>query len=114
VRGWLRRFAGRAGQVRDAFARVAAAVSADPVPLAPAGSPVAAVAAAAAAIAGRWPQLLTVSPWEVACAVTGASLMAPVVMVRAVSTTSTLPAGGRQLAPWPGSRPRARQGRTRK
>jgi hypothetical protein len=99
VRGWLRRFAGRAGQVRDAFARVAAAVSADPVPLAPAGSAVAdavvAVAAAAEAISRRWPRLLTVSPWEVACAVTNASLMAPVIMVRAVNTSSPLPAGGR-------------------
>jgi transposase-like protein len=99
VRGWLRRFAGRAGQVRDAFARVAVAVSADPVPLAPAGSAVAdavvAVAAAAEAVGRRWPRLLTVSPWEVACAVTNASLMAPVIMVRAVNTSSPLPAGGR-------------------
>ena len=34
VRGWLRRFAGLAGHVREAFTGVAAAVSADPVPLA--------------------------------------------------------------------------------
>jgi hypothetical protein len=99
VRGWLRRFAGRAGQVREIFTKVAAAVSADPVPLEPAGSPVAdavvAVAAAAEAIAGCWPQLLTVSPWEMACAVTGATLMAPVIMVVAVNTNSPLPAGGR-------------------
>lgn len=98
VRGWLRRFARRAGQVRDIFTRVAAAVSADPVPLAPAGSPVAdavaAVAAAAGAVTGRWPQLLTVSPWEIACAVTGATLMAPVIMVRAVNTNSPLPVTG--------------------
>ena len=99
VRGWLRRFAGLAGPVREAFTRVAAAVSADPVPLAPAGSPVAdavvAVVAAAEAVGRRWPQLLTVSPWEIACAVTGASLMAPVIMVRAINTNSLLPAGGR-------------------
>ncbi len=98
VRGWLRRFAGLAGRVREVFTRVAAAVSADPVPLEPAGSLVAdavvAVAAAAEAIAGRWPQLLAVSPWEVACAVTDGSLMAPVIMVRAVNTNSPLPAGG--------------------
>ncbi len=98
VRGWLRRFAGLAGRVREVFTGVAAAVSADPVPLAPAASAIAdavvAVMAAAAAIAVRWPQLLTVSPWEVACAVTDASLMAPVIMVRAVNTTSPLPAGG--------------------
>ena len=71
----------RAGrQVREVFTRVAAAVSADPVPLAPAGPAVAdavvAVAAAAAAIAGRWPQLPAVSPWEIASAVTGGTLLA--------------------------------------
>lgn len=99
VRGWLRRFAGLAGLVREAFTRVAAAVSPDPVPLAPAGSPVAdavvAVVAAAEAAGRRWPQLLVVSPWEIACAVTGASLMAPVIVVRAINTNSLLPAGGR-------------------
>jgi hypothetical protein len=82
VRGWLRRGAGRAGQVREVFTRLAAALSADPVPLEPAGSPLAdalvAVAAAAAAVAGRWPELLAVSPWELASAVTNATLLAPV------------------------------------
>jgi len=91
VRGWLRRLAARAGQVREVFTRVAAAVSADPVPLAPAGSAVAdavvAVAAAAAAIAGRWPQLPAVSPWEIASAVTGGTLLAPVITARAVNTS---------------------------
>jgi len=91
VRGWLRRFAARAGQVREVFTRVAAAVSADPVPLAPAGPAVAdavvAVAAAAAAIAGRWPQLPAVSPWEIASAVTGGTLLAPVITARAVNTS---------------------------
>jgi hypothetical protein len=62
------------------------------VPLAPAGSPVGdavvAVAAAAEAIASRWPRLVTVSPWEIASAVTNASLMAPVIMVRAANTSS--------------------------
>jgi len=92
VRGWLRRAAGRAGQVREVFTRVAAAVSADPVPLEPAGLPLAdavvAVAAAAAAAAGRWPGLLAVSPWEVACAVTNATLMAPVMAARPFNTSS--------------------------
>jgi hypothetical protein len=92
VRGWLRRLTRRAGQVRDVFTRLAAALSADPVPLAPAGSPaadaVAAVAAAAEAVCARWPRLLTVSPWEIASAVTNASLMAPVIMVRAANTNS--------------------------
>lgn len=99
VRGWLRRIAGRAGRVREIFTKVAAAVSADPVPLEPAGSPLAdaavTVAAAAAAITGRWPGLLMASPWEIACAVTGATLMAPVITARAVNASSPLPAGGR-------------------
>jgi hypothetical protein len=91
VRGWLRRAAGRAGQVREVFTRVAAAVSADPVPLEPAGSPLAdalvAVAAAAAA-AGRWPRLLAVSPWEIAAAVTNATLLAPVMAARMFNASS--------------------------
>jgi hypothetical protein len=94
VRRWLRRFAARAERVREIFTGVAAAVSADPVPLAPAGSAVAdavvAVAAAAAAIAARWPQLLAVSPWEIASAVTSATLLAPVITARAGNTNWAL------------------------
>jgi hypothetical protein len=74
------------------FTRVAAALSADPVPLEPAGPPLAdalvAVAAAAAAAAGRWPELLAVSPWEVASAVTNATLLAPVMAARALNASS--------------------------
>ena len=92
VRGWLRRAAGRAGMVREVFTKVAAAVSADPVPLEPAGSPLAdalvAVAAAAAAAAGRWPRLLTVSPWEIASAVTSATLLAPVMAAAGFNASS--------------------------
>ena len=92
VRGWLRRAACRAGQVREVFTKVAVAVSADPVPLEPAGSPLAdalvAVAAAAAAVAGRWPRLLAVSPWEVASAVTNATLLAPVMAAAAFNASS--------------------------
>ena len=92
VRGWLRRAAGRAGQVREVFTRVAAAVSADPVPLEPAGSALAdalvAVAAAAAAAAEQWPPLLAVSPWEIASAVTNATLLAPVMAARAFNASS--------------------------
>ena len=94
VRRWLRRFAARADRVREIFTGVAAAVSADPVPLAPAGSAVAdavvAVAAAAAAIAARWPRLLAVSPWEIASAVTSATLLAPVITARAGNTNWAL------------------------
>jgi hypothetical protein len=92
VRGWLRRASGRAGLVREVFTKVAAAVSADPVPLEPAGSPLAdalvAVAAAAAAAAGRWPRLLAVSPWEVAAAVTNATLLSPAVAGRGFNASS--------------------------
>jgi hypothetical protein len=93
VRGWLRRAGGRAGLVREVFTTVAAALSADPVPLDPAGSPLAdalvAVAAAAVAAAGRWPGLLAVSPWEIASAVTNATLLAPV-MAAGVFNASSL------------------------
>jgi hypothetical protein len=92
VRGWLRRAAGRADQVREIFTKAAVAVSADPVPLEPAGSPLAdalvAIAAAAAAAAQRWPPLLAVSPWEIASAVTNATLLAPVIAARAFNASS--------------------------
>jgi Domain of unknown function (DUF6431) len=92
VRGWVRRAAGRAGQVRAAFTRAAAALSADPVPLEPAGSPLAdavvAVAATGAAAASRWPQLSAVSPWQVAAAVTDGSLLLPVMTARPLNTSS--------------------------
>lgn len=98
VRGWLRRFASRAGLVRGIFTSVAAAVTPDPVPLEPAGSPLAdavvAVAAAAAAARSRWAELLTVSPWEIACAVTAAALMAPVLAARPFNASSPLPLPG--------------------
>jgi transposase-like protein len=91
VRGWVRRAAGQAGLIREAFTRTAGALSPDPVPLEPAGSPladaVAAVAAAASAAAARWPGLLAVSPWQVAAAVTDASLLLPVMTARPANTS---------------------------
>ncbi len=91
VRGWVRRAAGRAGQIRAAFTRAAGALSPDPVPLDPAGSPLAdalvAVAAAAHAAADRWPGLLAVSPWQVAAAVTDGSLLLPVMTFRPANTS---------------------------
>jgi len=83
VRGWLRRFRGSAGLVRECFTRLACALSPDPVPLEPAGSPLAdavvAVAAAADAAWSRWPRIREVSAWELAAAVTSGSLMSPVI-----------------------------------
>jgi hypothetical protein len=80
VRGWLRRFAGRAEVLRRVFTALAVSVWADAPPVEPAGSgwadAVAAVGSAVAAIGRRWPMVLTVSAWEVACAVTNGQLLA--------------------------------------
>ena len=83
VRGRLRRFRASAGRVREFFTRLAGALAVDPVPLDPAGSPLAdavvAVAAAAAAAAGRWPGMVTVPGWELAAVLTLGSLLSPCV-----------------------------------
>jgi transposase-like protein len=83
VRGWLRRFRGAAGRVREFFTRLACALSPDPVPLEPAGPPVADAVVAGAAAAGaafsRWPEMRAVSARELAAAVTSGSLMVPVI-----------------------------------
>jgi hypothetical protein len=97
VRGWLRRFASKAESVRVAFTVLTGALAADPPALAPAGSPVAdavnAVLAAAAAAAARWPAVGAASPWEVACAVTGARLLSPdptlETIIRGLGSTNT-------------------------
>jgi hypothetical protein len=79
VRGWLRRFAGRVGAVREVFTVMLRAVSADPVMPAPAGGvwpdAVAAIGAAAAAVTARF--VIVVSAWELASAVSGGRLLAP-------------------------------------
>jgi len=84
VRGRLRRFRSSAGRVREFFTRLAGVLAVDPVPLDPAGSPLAdavvAVAAAAAAAAGRWPGMVTVPGWELAAVLTLGSLLSPCVM----------------------------------
>jgi hypothetical protein len=84
VRGRLRRFRSSAGRVREFFTRLAGALAVDPVPLDPAGSPLAdavvAVAAAAAAARGRWPGMVTVSGWELAAVLTLGSLLSPSVV----------------------------------
>jgi Domain of unknown function (DUF6431) len=80
VRGRLRRFRASAGRVREFFTRLAGVLAVDPVPLDPAGSPLAdAVVAAAAAAAGRWPGMVTVSGWELAAVLTLGSLLSPAV-----------------------------------
>ncbi len=82
ARGWLRRFRASAEPVRVAFTVLLGAVDPDPPGLAPAGSPIGdavnAVLAVGAAVTARWgPAVGAVSPWEVACAVTGGRLLAP-------------------------------------
>ena len=81
VRGWLRRFAGRAEQVRVFFTVLLARTSPDPVLPAGAASPVAAavsaVAGAAAAVAQRWPAVGVVPVWAAASAASGGRLLAP-------------------------------------
>jgi hypothetical protein len=81
VRGWLRRFASRAEALRAGFTALACALDPDPLLPGPAGSPaadaVAAIVAAAAAAAGRWGNVLALSAWELAAAVSSARLLAP-------------------------------------
>ena len=81
VRGWLRRFCGRAGPVRVFFTALAAAAGPDPVMPAAASSPVAdavaAIAGAALAVRARWPQLGEVPVWQAAVAASGGMLLAP-------------------------------------
>jgi hypothetical protein len=83
VRSRLRRFRGSAGRVREFFTRLAGALATDPVPLDPAGSvlgdAVVAVAAVAAAAAGRWPGMAAVAGWELAAVLTLGSLLSPLV-----------------------------------
>jgi len=81
VRGWLRRFGSRTGQVRAFFIRLLVEVGVDPVPPAQAPSgfadAVAAVAGASVAAVSRWPGIGEVPPWWLACAASGGRLLAP-------------------------------------
>jgi hypothetical protein len=81
VRGWLRRFAGRAETVRRVFTALLVDVGIDAVVPAPAGSPVAdalaAVIGATVAAGTRWPLLGALSPGEVAVAATNGQLISP-------------------------------------
>ena len=81
VRGWLRRFAGRAEAVRVFFTVLLARTGPDPVMPASAAGPVAAavpaVAGAAVAVAARWPLLGEVPVWVAASAASGGLLLAP-------------------------------------
>jgi hypothetical protein len=90
VRGWLRRFAGRAEPVRVWFTRLLFAVAVDPRLPAAAGASfadaVAAIVAAAGAVAGRF-QVATVTVWQVACAASRGALLAPGWPTESVNTS---------------------------
>jgi hypothetical protein len=95
VRGWVRRLAGRAEQVRAVFTVLQVALDSDPPPIESASwpsSPVAdavhAIAAAAVAAGRRF--VFTVSPWELAAAVTSGSLLAPVMTTVPINTNHSL------------------------
>lgn len=94
VRGWLRRFAGRAEVVRSVFTVWLAAVDPDPVMPQPAGGPIAdavtAIAAVAAAVTHRF-VLLTVPLAVAAVAISGGRLLAPGWPQARVQHESTLP-----------------------
>ena len=82
VRGWLRRFAARAGPLRAAFTKLLCELDPDPPVPEPAGSQVAdaveAIIAAAGAVGRRWGLVLVgLSPWELAAAVTAGRLLGP-------------------------------------
>lgn len=81
VRGWLRRFAGRAETVRVTFTALLVDVGIDPVPPAAGSSAfadaVAAVVGAWTAARSRWPDVGELPVWALAAAVTGGRLLAP-------------------------------------
>jgi hypothetical protein len=92
VRGWLRRFASRAGVLRSAFTRLACALDPDPLLPGPAGSQVAdavaAIAAAGAAAARRWGRdVLALSAWELAAVVSSGRLLAPGIAQMVINTS---------------------------
>ena len=78
VRGWLRRFAARAEQVRGHFTRLLHALDPSAPGLLPRGCPVAdAVEALGAAAAAAVRRLSPTDPWELACRATGGRLLSP-------------------------------------
>ena len=81
VRGWLRRFSGRARVVRAVFTLVLVDIGVEPALPAPAATgfadAVSAVVGAWVAACSRWPDIVEVSPWRLACAATGGQLLAP-------------------------------------
>jgi hypothetical protein len=90
VRGWLRRFAGRAEPVRAALTALLVALVVDPALPAPAADviadAVAAVAALAAAVAARF-GMGGLSRWQLVSAVSSGRLLAPGWPTEAINTS---------------------------
>ncbi len=83
VRGWLRRFAARAEQIRAEFTRLLVALDPLAEPLSPQACVLAdAVEAIGAAAAAAVFRLSPVRPWELAARATGGRLLAPPVQGR--------------------------------
>lgn len=92
VRGWLRRFAARAGPLREGFTALAVALQPAPVMPEPSGSEagdaVAAIMTAARAVRSRWPELpLSVSAWQMTAAITSGALLAPTLRLESINTS---------------------------
>ena len=92
VRGWLRRFAGRAEEVRVFFTVLLARTGPDPVMPAgvtgPVAAAVSAITGAAVAVAARWPLLGEVPVWVAASAASGGCCRSFRVSVAASSLVS--------------------------
>lgn len=98
VRGWLRRFAARAEQVRDHFTCLLHALDPLAQPLAPRGCPVAdAVEAVGAAAVAAVLRLSPADPWAFASRASGGRLLSPAAGVGGGQHELTLGAG--RLAP---------------
>ncbi|AVZ77141.1 hypothetical protein SLUN_00830 [Streptomyces lunaelactis] len=91
VRGWLRRFASQAERVRRFFTVLLVDTGVDPAAPGPArtafADAVSAVVGAWWSVASRWPQVGKVSPWLVACAVSGGILLAPSWPLETINTS---------------------------
>lgn len=95
VRGWVGRFAGRAEQIRGLFTVLLVELDPDPPVIEVGGSPVAdavaAIVAAAGAARRRWGGFVTtLSPWELVCAITTGTLLAPAISVSRINTNYIL------------------------
>jgi hypothetical protein len=92
VRGWLRRFAARAGPLREGFTTLAVTLQPAPIMPDPTGTPVgdavAAILTAARTVRSRWPELaLSVSAWQMAAAITSGRLLAPTLGTESINTS---------------------------